>query len=65
MKIRDLFEYNEMRLINDFGRKLVARYESEFHKKDSVTDIIKSISKLDPTGNKERTFCGTTERICD
>jgi hypothetical protein len=51
-----LNEYNEQRLINDFGKKLSAKYESEFHKSANVNDIVKQIASLDPTGNKKLTF---------
>jgi hypothetical protein len=57
MQIKEILrEYNEQRLINDFGKKLSAKYESEFHKKVNVNDIVKQIASLDPTGNKELTF---------
>jgi len=51
-----LREYNESRLINDFGQKLVARYESEFHKKLTPEQIITKIASYDHTPTKELTM---------
>jgi len=48
-----LLEYNEQRLIHDFGDKLVKRYSNS---KAAPKAIIKSIAELDPTPNKELTF---------
>ncbi len=57
MKISELLlEYNEQRLINDFGNKLVNKYQDEFNKKISPEDLIKVISSEDPTPNKELSF---------
>ena len=57
MKVSELLlEYNEMRLINDFGNKLVTKYASEFHTKIEPNKLIEKISALDPTPNKELTF---------
>jgi hypothetical protein len=59
MKISELlFEYNEKRLINDFGNKLQIKSKSDSSapKNLSSDNLIKNISNLDPTGNKELTF---------
>ena len=59
MKISELlFEYNEKRLINDFGNKLQIKSKSDSSapKNLSSDNLIKNISDLDPTGNKELTF---------
>jgi len=59
MKISELlFEYNEKRLINDFGNKLQIKSKSDSSapKNLSSVNLIKNISDLDPTGNKELTF---------
>ena len=57
MKITELLrEYNEQRLINDFGNKLVIRYENEFHTNISPNQIIEKRAALDPTPNKEFAF---------
>jgi len=59
MKISELlFEYNEQRLINDFGNKLLMKVKSDITapKTDNPEVIIKDIAKEDPTPNKELTF---------
>ena len=59
MKISELlFEYNEKRLINGFGNKLQIKSKSDSSapKNLSSDNLIKNISDLDPTGNKELTF---------
>jgi len=59
MKISELlFEYNEKRLINDFGNKLQIKSKSDSSapKNLSSVNLIKKIADLDPTGNKELTF---------
>ena len=59
MKISELlFEYNEKRLINDFGNKLQIKSKSDSSapKNLSSDNLIKKIADLDPTGNKELTF---------
>jgi len=48
-----LREYNEQRLIHDFGDKLVKRYGDV---RATPEAIIKAIAALDPTPNKELTF---------
>jgi len=48
-----LREYNEQRLIHDFGDKLVKRYGDVGATPEA---IIKAIAELDPTTNKELTF---------
>jgi len=48
-----LLEYNEERLIHDFGDKLVKRYGDV---RATPEAIIKAIAELDPTPNKELTF---------
>ena len=59
MKIRELLrEYNEQRLINDFGNKLLAKAKSDASapKTDNISELIQQIKSLDPTPNKEFTF---------
>jgi len=48
-----LREYNEQRLIHDFGDKLVKRSDDA---RATPEAIIKAIAELDPTTNKELTF---------
>jgi len=48
-----LREYNEQRLIHDFGDKLVKRSDDA---RATPEAIIKAIAELDPTANKELTF---------
>ena len=59
MKIIELLlEYNEQRLINDFGNKLITRIKSDASapKTSDIKIAIDNIANLDPTGNKELTF---------
>ena len=59
MKIRELLrEYNEQRLINDFGNKLLAKakLDTSAPKTDNISELIQQIKSLDPTPNKEFTF---------
>jgi len=52
-----LYEFNQNRLINDFGKKLLSKYESEFGNNTwSSEELIQEISKLDPTPTKELTL---------
>src|SRR5271157_2096271 len=52
-----LREYNEAKLLNDFGAKLVAHFKKEFpRKKTSPEQLIQAIATADPTPNKELTF---------
>jgi len=48
-----LLEYNEERLVHDFGDKLVKRYGDV---RATPEAIVKAIAALDPTPNKELTF---------
>ena len=57
MRIKELLqEYNEQKLINDFGNKLTQRYQKETKKTMSAQEILAKISSIDPTPNKEFTF---------
>ena len=59
MKIKELLrEYNEQRLINDFGKKLLARIQTDTTapKTDNPQQVIQKISSIDPTPNKEFAF---------
>src|SRR5271157_6549170 len=52
-----LREYNEAKLLNDFGAKLVAHFKKEFpRKKTSPEQLIQAIATADPTPNKELAF---------
>ena len=58
MNIKDLLlEYNQAKIINDFGQKLVKKYKKEFpNKKVTPEQVLAKIANLDTTGNKELTF---------
>jgi hypothetical protein len=59
MRIKELLkEYNEERLINDFGGKLLSRIDkdSTAPKTDNMTSVIQKISSIDPSPNKELAF---------
>ena len=59
MRISELLlEYNETRLINDFGKKLEARAKSDASapKNKTSQQLIQVIASADPTPNKELTF---------
>ena len=59
MRISDfLCEYNEQRLINDFGTKLVTRAAKDpsAPNLDVPSELIQEIATLDPTPNKDLTF---------
>ena len=53
-----LREYNEAKLIGNFGAKIYAHYVAEFPDKKNTTpeNIIKAIAASDPTQSKELTF---------
>ena len=59
MKIKELLrEYNEQRLINDFGNKILTKAKTDISapKTNDIKDILIKISAMDPTPNKELTF---------
>ena len=58
MNLKDLLlEYNQAKIINDFGQKLVNKYQTEFpNKKVTPEQVLAKIANLDTTGNKELTF---------
>ena len=59
MRISELLlEYNEARLLNDFGTKLEARAKSDLSapKNKTSQQLIQVIASADPTPNKELTF---------
>ena len=59
MKIKELLrEYNEQRLINDFGNKILSKAKTDISapKTNDIKDILIKISAMDPTPNKELTF---------
>ncbi len=58
MNLKDLLlEYNQAKIINDFGQKLVKKYKKEFpNKKVTPEQVLSKIANLDTTGNKELTF---------
>jgi hypothetical protein len=59
MKISELLlEYNEQRLIQDFGKKIEKKSSTDTTcpKNLSSQELIEKISSLDPTRNKELTF---------
>ena len=59
MKIKELLrEYNEQRLINDFGNKILTKAKTDISapKTNDIKDILTKITAMDPTPNKELTF---------
>ena len=57
MRFKELLqEYNEQKLINDFGNKLTQRYQKETKETESAQEILAKITSIDPTPNKEFTF---------
>ena len=59
MKIKELLrEYNEQRLINDFGNKILSKAKTDISapKTNDIKDILTKITAMDPTPNKELTF---------
>ena len=59
MRISDLLlEYNEARLLNDFGTKLEVRAKSDASapKNQNSQQLIQAITQQDSTPNKELTF---------
>jgi len=57
MRLIDLFEYNEQRLINDFGKKLISHASDDTGApRKTPKHLIQMIAEKDPTPNKELTF---------
>ena len=59
MKIKELLrEYNETKIINDFGAKLMAAQSKDQSapKASNANQLVHALAALDPTGNKELTF---------
>ena len=59
MKIKEILrEYNEARLLNDFGNKIITRAKEDntAPKYNTPKQYIEALAKLDPTSNKELVF---------